>query len=128
MPAFSGTMGKEKCASIPAGNYKPIGLLQYYGESGQLKFGMMTGSYKKNKSGGTLRKNISNISDEINKTTYGSIKTTLPATGSIISTLNKMRIWGYSYGDGTYAADGAGEHILHMGRYGHHRGHLPELG
>lgn len=102
------TIGNEKCAKYPSGNYKPIGLLQYYGESGQLKFGMMTGSYKKNKSGGTLRKNISNISDEINTTTDGAIKTTIPTTGSIIQTLNKMRIWGYQYSDGTYGSDGTG--------------------
>ena len=65
----------------------------------------MTGSYGKNKSGGMLRKNISNISDEIETTTTGVFKTTIPTTGSIIQTLNKMRIWGYYYGDGTYAKD-----------------------
>ncbi|PKO49103.1 MAG: hypothetical protein CVU31_02200 [Betaproteobacteria bacterium HGW-Betaproteobacteria-4] len=102
------TIGNEKCAKYPSGNYKPIGLLQYYGESGQLMFGMMTGSYTKNKSGGTLRKNISNISDEINTTTNGVIKTTPPITGSIIKTLDKMRIWGYGYSDGKYDADGSG--------------------
>lgn len=102
------TIGNERCAQYPSGNYKPIGLLQYYGEGGLLKFGMMTGSYTKNKSGGTLRKNISNISDEINTSTDGTIKTTAPSTGSIINTVNKMRIWGYSYSDGTYAADSTG--------------------
>ena len=87
----SSALGEEKCAKYPQGNYKPIGLLQYYGESGQLKFGMMTGSYAKNKSGGVLRKNISNISDEIDVTTYGTFKATLPSTGSIIKTLDRMR-------------------------------------
>ena len=104
----TGALGNEKCEKYPGGNYKPIGLLQYYGESGQLKFGLMTGSYAKNKSGGVLRKNISNISDEINTTTDGSFKATIPATGSIIQTLSKMRIWGYNYGDGTYAKDSTG--------------------
>jgi len=105
-------IGGEKCAKYPDGNYKPIGMLQYYGESGLLKFGMMTGSYNKNKSGGVLRKNISNISDEINGTTDGSFKTTIPSTGSIIQTLSKMRIWGYYYGDGTYAKDGTGGNVF----------------
>lgn len=102
----TGAIGAERCAQYPGGNYKPIGLLQYYGESGQLKFGLMTGSYSKNKSGGVLRKNIGDISDEINKTTDGSFKT--PAAGTVISTLNKMRMWGYYYGDGTYAKDSTG--------------------
>ena len=104
----SGKLGNEKCAKYPAGNYKPIGLLQYYGESGQLKFGMFTGSYEKNQSGGVLRKNISNIVDEINVTPVtgnGSIKTTIPTTGSIIQTLNKMRIVDYDYNDGSYGSD-----------------------
>ena len=77
-------------------------MLQFYGESGQLKFGMMTGSYQKNKSGGVLRKNISNISDEINTTTDGTFKTTLPGTGSIIASLGRMRVFDYDYADGTY--------------------------
>lgn len=104
----SGALGTEKCEKYPGGNYKPIGLLQYYGESGQLKFGLMTGSYAKNKSGGVLRKNISNISDEINVASDGTFKTAIPATGSIIQTLSKMRMWGYYYGDGTYAKDSTG--------------------
>ena len=103
----SATIGNEKCAQYPDGNYKPIGLLQYYGESGQLMFGMFTGSYNKNKSGGTLRKNISNISDEINTTTDGSFKTTNPATGSIINTLSRMRIYNHNLdGLGSYTGDG----------------------
>lgn len=37
-------------------NYKPIGLLQKHGESGAIKFSLMTGSYKANIKGGVLRK------------------------------------------------------------------------
>ena len=44
-------------------NYKPTGLLQKYGEAAKpLKFGLFTGSYQKNKSGGVLRDNIGAIS------------------------------------------------------------------
>ncbi|MFA7316357.1 MAG: PilC/PilY family type IV pilus protein [Sulfuricella sp.] len=100
----STALGDEKCASYPSGNYKPIGLLQYYGEKGLLKFGLMTGSYSKNKSGGVLRKNAGSLSDEINTATDGTF--VLPAGGNIINNLNKMRMYGYSYGDGTYAVDG----------------------
>jgi type IV pilus assembly protein PilY1 len=93
-------LGNERCAKYGT-TYKHIGLLQYYGESGQLMFGLMTGTYTKNQSGGVLRKNISNISDEINLAD-GTIKTAVPSTGSIIQSLNRMRIVDYQYSDGTY--------------------------
>lgn len=94
-------IGTEKCRQYPDGNYKPIGLLQVYGENDLMRFGLMTGSYNKNISGGVLRKNIGVLTDEINLTTNGTFKTP-PSTGNIIGTLNKMRIYGYNYGDGTY--------------------------
>ncbi len=54
----------------PAGvTVKPIGTLQEHGEDDSVKFGLMTGSYQKNKSGGVLRKNVSDFSDEVNETT-----------------------------------------------------------
>jgi type IV pilus assembly protein PilY1 len=55
----TGALGSEKCKQYPDGNYKPIGLLQTYGDDGQLNFGMISGSYDKNTSGGVLRKDIS---------------------------------------------------------------------
>lgn len=99
-------LGDEKCKQYPAGNYKPIGLLQVYGEPGLLKFGLMTGSYDKNISGGVLRKNIGPLTDEINALGGGSDSGDgtfkVPSGGNIINTLSRMRIYGYYYGDGTY--------------------------
>lgn len=49
---------------------KPIGILQQYGDADAtsgLKFGLMTGSWAKNKSGGVLRKNISGLSNSSGK-------------------------------------------------------------
>jgi len=101
------SLARRSAKKYPSNNYKPIGLLQYYGESGLLTFGLMTGSYIKNKSGGVLRKNISNISDEINTTTDGSFKPTIPTDGVDHSKRsNRMRIWGYNYADGIYSKDG----------------------
>jgi len=37
-------------------NYKPVGVLHDYGENDSLKFGLLTGSYDSNLSGGRLRK------------------------------------------------------------------------
>ena len=95
-------LGNERCKLYPDNNYKPIGLLQEYGEDGQLLFGLLTGSYTNNKSGGVLRKNIENIANEININTDGTFN--VPTGGNIIDSLNRMRIYGYSHSDGTYGS------------------------
>ncbi|MBD9355670.1 pilus assembly protein [Methylomonas albis] len=97
----SNYIGTENCKIYTDGTRKPIGLLQTYGDNDKLRFGLLTGSYGKNKSGGVLRKNVSSISDEINIATNGTFKST-PSTGGIINTLNSMRIYGYRHDDGTY--------------------------
>jgi len=117
----AGLFGTEKCKEYNTNNYsKPIGLLQVYGDTGQIQFGLMTGSYTKNISGGVLRKNIGPFTDEVSADgTFTALASTgiagggaltsgypMPAGGSIITTLNKMRIWGYSYNDGTYTGGG----------------------
>jgi len=109
-----GLLGTERCKQYPNGNSKPIGLLQYYGDAGQLQFGLMTGSYAKNISGGVLRKNVGPITDEVNVGSDGTFvqpatppnspRTTNSAAtpAGIINSLNYLRIYGYSYSDGTY--------------------------
>lgn len=97
----SSLIGQEDCKQYPSGNYKPIGILQRFGDNKSVMWGLLTGSYKKNKSGGVLRKNISFVTDEINTTTDGTFKTA-PSTGGIINTINKFRLVNYNYGDGTY--------------------------
>ena len=104
-------LGTEKCKQYPSNNFKPIGLLQTYGDPGLLQFGLMTGSYTKNVSGGVLRKNTGVLTDEINVSTDGTFQTAslVAAFPGIINTLNRMRIAGYSYTDGTYiGADSCG--------------------
>jgi type IV pilus assembly protein PilY1 len=99
-------VGTEKCKEYNTNNYsKPIGLLQVYGETGQIQFGLMTGSYTKNISGGVLRKNVGTLANEVN--TNGTFAT--PTGGSIITTLNRLRIWGYRYDDGTYIGGGTAD-------------------
>ena len=97
---------------------KPTGLLQQYGDvdaERRVRFGLMTGSYSKNKSGGVLRKNIGLISnnssyditsssvcgnnnsqDEIDVCTGGFINQGSSNAG-IINTLNRLRIAGFTY-------------------------------
>jgi len=107
----SGLIGQEECKQYPSGNYKPIGILQKFGDNQAVMWGLLTGSYAKNKSGGVLRKNIGFVTDEINTTTNGTFKAA-PATGGIINTINKLRLVNYRFAknnssgnnDGTYIA------------------------
>ena len=87
-----------RCKLYPLGNYKPIGLLQKYGERSEAAFGLLTGSYNKNISGGVLRKNIGFFTDEVDLDD-GQFK---PAANGIVKTMNALRIYGYDYADGTY--------------------------
>jgi type IV pilus assembly protein PilY1 len=88
---------ETRCKLYPSGNYKPIGLLQRYGERGEAAFGLITGSFDKNISGGVVRKNISLFTDEVD-IDDGQFTT---ATG-IVSAINNLKIFGYRYDDGTY--------------------------
>lgn len=105
---------------------KPVGLLQQYGDvdaDRRVRFGLMTGSYAKNKSGGVLRKNTTylsnnnkaalnastscstssstttvngNANDEINICTGQFINQGATNAG-IINTLNRLHIAGFRY-------------------------------
>ena len=91
-----------RCKLYPLGNYKPVGLLQKYGEGNQAAFGLMTGSFDKNISGGVLRKNVSSFTDEVDLDD-GQFKN----FNGIVKNLNALRIYGYDYNVGTYiASDG----------------------
>ena len=109
----SGLIGKENCKRYPSGYYKPRGLLQVY--SDKIDFGMTSGSYTKNKSGGVLVKDVSSINDEIDATDGTFTKVYIGASndgvaagnaGGIINALSLWRIVKYRHGDGTYGTSG----------------------
>jgi type IV pilus assembly protein PilY1 len=87
---------------------KPIGLLQEY--ASKVNFGLMTGSYGKNKSGGVLRKLVGpiDVKDSLNDVNGdeigddGIFKVPSGSQNSIIKTLDLLRIFGYNFDDGTY--------------------------
>ena len=95
--AVTGLHGQEKLKEYGT-SYKPIGLLQVYGDSDQIFFGLLTGSFSRNISGGVLRKNVTSFSDEINSLD-GTFDT---SANGIVHNLNRIRIYGYDYNDGTY--------------------------
>lgn len=82
------------CQAYGSG-YKPVGLLQQYTDNSML-FGLLTGSYDQNMSGGVLRKVVSAFSNEVN-----SSDGTFTANNTIVDTLNKLRIRGYQNGNTT---------------------------
>lgn len=115
----AGLIGGENCKKYPndqATNpiYKPVGLLQKYGESGNIKFGLVTPSFDKNASGGVVRAALPGpdrnsgdfIDNEIDATT-GVFQTTTSGKG-IISNINALRIYGYQYGSGNNYGNGNG--------------------
>ena len=82
---------------------KPVGLLQRYGKDGDMHFGLLTGSYTNNISGGVLRKNIGSVEDEIDQNTGE-----FTDSKGIIHTIDHLRIInfnysGHSYDGGRYA-------------------------
>lgn len=89
--------GNELCKLYPDGNYKPVGILQNFGDDDSVYFGLVTGSYLKNKDGGVLRKNIGTFSDEVNVATNGTFQN----VNGIVSTMNRFRIVGYEYSSST---------------------------
>src|SRR6266446_1085942 len=102
---------ETNCQSYPNGNYKPVGMLQHYGENDSMLFGLLTGSYEKSKSGGVLRKNIGSIKDEINVTTDG----TFTSTNGIIKTIDTLRTIGYAnlQTDSWYQSAGRGTGVVY---------------
>jgi len=76
-------------------------------EKVNMYFGLITGSYTKNLTGGVLRKNVWSILDETNAST-GIFQTSENVTGNIIITLDRMKTIGYRYSDYSYQDPGGG--------------------
>lgn len=67
---------------------KPTGVLHDYGADGGMYFGLLTGSYDTNMSGGRLRKNISSFASEVNEN--GTFNT--GTANSLVKQINNIRI------------------------------------
>ena len=81
---------------------KPTGLLHDFGENRSIAFGLLTGSYQNQRSGGVLRRNISFFDTEVNAN--GTFNT---AVQGIVHHLDRLRIaqWGPHYPSGCAAGN-----------------------
>ncbi len=101
-------LGEESClhygAADPGGVWKPVGLLHRFGQSSdsgtvaaRAEFALMMGSYDYNLEAGVLRKNMSEMNDEINLSDG-----TFTNTAGIIKSLDEVTLYGYDVGSGNY--------------------------
>ncbi|GAP67395.1 PilC domain-containing protein [Mizugakiibacter sediminis] len=94
-------------------HYKPVGLLQKYGEKQQMRFGLISGSYSAPRTGGILRRNINfiannggdatcaNSKNEINLQT-GQFCNQSSGNEGIVNTLNRFHIVGWDANSDVY--------------------------
>ena len=95
-------MPEANCKVYPGDTSKPIGILQRHGESTRMYFGLITGSYVKNITGGVLRKNIHSIVDEIDPDTGEFKYQDDSSIDGIVKTIDKLRISEFRYSDYSY--------------------------
>ncbi|WP_242112388.1 pilus assembly protein [Luteimonas aquatica] len=100
----------QKYSSGTTDSFKPVGLLQTYGEAGRLRFGMVSGTFSKPRSGGVLRRNIGRLAgnsgtatgctagDEVDLSN-GRFCNQTDGTEGIINTLSRLKLtqWNYSH-------------------------------
>ena len=122
-------LGEERCQAYGSGGSlvnKPVGLLQEFGtpvagaSAARTEFGLFTGSYDKNLTAGALRKNMTDMLDEIDPATGqfcfssgASCPTTMAsdatrehtATGAI-KALDQINLYGRVAGQNDYADSG----------------------
>ncbi|MEY4642228.1 MAG: hypothetical protein RLZZ227_2222 [Pseudomonadota bacterium] len=111
VPSLDATAARCKAytnTGTGATTYKPIGLLQRYGDNGNIRFGLISGSYARKISGGVLRKNILPLTgnaiaanNEIS-TTDGTFLNQTATSPGIINSINRMKLMNWSYTDNYY--------------------------
>lgn len=82
---------EENCLLYPDGNYKPTGILHDFGGDDEMKFGLLTGSYTNNLSGGVMRKLMGTFTDE-----YDADDGTYNSTVGIVKTIDRLREIGFN--------------------------------
>ena len=93
----SGCTGYPLASTSPT-SWKPTGVLHDYSASDSLKFGLITGSYTNNYSGGVVRKDIGSFTDEVNTTTNGTFTNVV----GIAKTIDRLTTYGFDISNQSY--------------------------
>ncbi|MGE8501062.1 MAG: PilC/PilY family type IV pilus protein [Pseudomonas sp.] len=107
------SLREDNCKVYGSGAVKPTGILHDFGETNKMHFGLLTGSYGKHMSGGTLRANMGSFTREVDPytgqfcssdNTYCSneINNPSPERNGIVATINKLRIYDFNYSNNQY--------------------------
>ena len=115
-----GGVREPECRGYPSNSptrWKPKGVLHDYSVNDQLKFGLLTGSYLNNYSGGVIRKDVGSFSDEVNS---GTGQFVASVTG-IVGTIDRIRTYGFyettTSGNSAQQAAAAGSYEYLCGFY-----------
>lgn len=95
-----GGVRESTCTGYPASSptiWKPTGVLHDYSTNDSLKFGLLTGSYHNNYSGGVLRKDIGSFKDEFDAATG-----IFNASVGISKTIDRLTNYGFNISDQLY--------------------------
>lgn len=89
------------CTGYPSTSptvWKPTGVLHDYSTNDALKFGLITGSYQNNYSGGVVRRNIASFKDEVNQTNgvWQKVTEGSATVDGIARTIDRLAIYGWS--------------------------------
>ncbi|MCG6940542.1 MAG: hypothetical protein LJE69_04755 [Thiohalocapsa sp.] len=96
------------CKRYPAAGSvkKPTGILQEFGDTKELRFGMLSGSYGNNASGGVLRRNSAYTADnDTGFTSYDEVDIddgTFTGNPGIVKTIDSFRINAYDFATNSY--------------------------
>lgn len=111
------SLPEENCKSYPGNDsdetLKPTGLIHEFGEDGRIDFGLLTGSYERNISGGVVRRNIGPLinnsgpladENEIDPDT-GIFLNQGPHDQTIVNAIDRLRITHWNYGNQNFVDD-----------------------
>ncbi len=93
-PTFKDPANCKKYGTGASAVYKPVGILHDFGENESALFGLMSGSYDKNFSGGRLRKVMSSFKTEVDENTGQ-----FTAAATIVKTINNFRLRDFNNGN-----------------------------
>ncbi|WP_296232503.1 PilC/PilY family type IV pilus protein [uncultured Pseudomonas sp.] len=107
------SLREDNCKVYGSGAVKPTGILHDFGETNKMHFGLLTGSYGKHMSGGTLRANMGSFTREVDPYTgqfcssdnsycSNQINNPSPQRNGIVATINKLRIYDFNYSNNQY--------------------------